>query len=212
MVSKPNPVEIIPVDVLLGAYANGYFPMSESGKETVQWYYSDPAAIIFPFSYSIPRSLKQFIKRCPWTFSADTAFGEVIRRCADREETWISRIIIRSYEALHTAGHAHSIEIREKGKLIGGLYGVSLGAAFFGESMFHTKTNASKVALALLLAVLRENEFSLLDIQMMTSVMEQFGATSVGRKRYLDILKDTLTITRTFSPPETFVIADSVLI
>jgi leucyl/phenylalanyl-tRNA---protein transferase len=212
MVSKPNPVEIIPVDVLLGAYANGYFPMSESGEETVKWYYSDPAAIIFPFSYNIPRSLKQFIKRSAWTFSADTAFTEVIRRCAERKETWISGIIIRSYEALHTAGHAHSIEIRERGKLIGGLYGVSLGAAFFGESMFHTKTNASKVALALLLSILRENGYLLLDIQMMTPVMVQFGAISVGRERYLEILKDTLTITRTFSSPESVSIADSALI
>jgi leucyl/phenylalanyl-tRNA---protein transferase len=201
MVSKPNPIEIIPADVLLGAYANGYFPMSESGKESVQWYYSDPAAVISPDTFRLPRSLKQFIKRCSWTVSSDSAFGEVIRGCAKRRETWISQIIIRSYEELHRIGAAHSIEIWERDDLVGGLYGVSIGAVFFGESMFHTKTNGSKVALTVLLTWLRKWEYRLLDIQMMTPVMEQFGANSVGREQYLKLLKDALSVPRAFTPP-----------
>lgn len=198
MTHKAKSVDTIPVDLLLSAYAGGYFPMSEPGSESVQWYYSDPSAIIPLNSWKIPRSLKLFMKQKDWRITSDRDFSGVIRSCSRRRNTWISDIIIRSYINLHREGYAHSVEVWEGEILIGGLYGVHLGSAFFGESMFHRKTNASKAALAALIHHLSAAEFSLLDIQMMTPVMEQFGAQSIPRGRYLQKLRKALETECTF--------------
>jgi len=198
MTHRAKSIDIIPVDLLLSAYAGGYFPMSEPGSESVQWYYSDPSAIIPLDAWKIPRSLNLFMKKKDWRITSDRDFPGVIRSCSRRRNTWISDIIIRSYINLHHEGYAHSVEVWEGEILIGGLYGVHLGSAFFGESMFHRKTNASKVALAALLHGLTGAGFTLLDIQMMTSVMEQFGAISTPRGRYLQKLKKALESECTF--------------
>ena len=172
--------------------------MSEPGSESVQWYYSDPSAIIPLDEWKIPRSLKLFMKQKDWLVTSDRDFTGVIQSCSRRRNTWISDTIIKSYINLHHEGYAHSVEVWDEDNLIGGLYGVHLGSAFFGESMFHRKTNASKVALAALIYHLSASEFTLLDIQMMTPVMEQFGAVSIPRGRYLQKLKKALETECTF--------------
>ncbi len=192
MTNKPKSMDRIPVDVLLGAYSNGYFPMSKPGRETVDWYYSDPATVIPLDRFVVPRSLKQFIRKCSWLVSTDSAFADVIRACAKRRETWISGTIIRSYTQLHEEGYAHSVEISDERRLIGGLYGVSIGGAFFGESMFHVRPNASKTALAVLLRMLQHSGYRMLDIQMLTPVMEQFSAQQIHRDQYISALKEAL--------------------
>jgi leucyl/phenylalanyl-tRNA---protein transferase len=192
MTHRAKSVDIIPTELVLSAYAGGYFPMSEPGSESVQWYYSDPSAIIPLDSWKIPRSLNLHMKKCGWKITSDREFHAVIRACARRRNTWISDIIVRSYINLNREGHAHSVEVWDGENIIGGLYGVKLGSAFFGESMFHRKTNASKVALAALLHSFDGTGFMLLDIQMMTPVMEQFGAVSIPRERYLQKLKKAL--------------------
>jgi leucyl/phenylalanyl-tRNA---protein transferase len=201
MTHRARSVDIIPAEMLLSAYAGGYFPMSEPDSESVQWYYSDPSAIIPLDDWKIPRSLKQFM-RSPeakgWTISTDRDFTSVIRSCSRRRDTWISDTIIRSYINLHGEGHAHSVEVWEDSELAGGLYGVTLGSAFFGESMFHRRSNASKVALAALLHIVTDAGYSLLDIQMMTPVMEQFGSVSVPRTEYLERLGIAVREQRSF--------------
>ncbi len=192
MTHRAKSVDIIPVELLLSAYAGGYFPMSESGSESVQWYYSDPSAIIPLNSWKIPRSLKLFMKQKDWLVTSDRDFHDVIKSCSRRRNTWISDTIIRSYINLHHEGYAHSVEVWDGDNLIGGLYGVHLGSAFFGESMFHRKTNASKVALTALLHALTDTGYMLLDIQMMTPVMEQFGSVSISRGEYLQKLNKAL--------------------
>jgi len=189
MTRRAKSVDIIPVDLLLSAYAGGYFPMSDPGSESVQWYYSDPSAVIPLDAWKIPRSLELFMKKSSWRVTTDRDFPAVISGCSQRFNTWISNTIIRSYINLHREGYAHSVEVWDDEKLTGGLYGVHLGGAFFGESMFHLKTNASKVALAVLLQSIIAAGFTLLDIQMMTPVMKQFGAVSIARSEYLQTLK-----------------------
>jgi leucyl/phenylalanyl-tRNA---protein transferase len=198
MTHRAKSVDIIPTELVLSAYAGGYFPMSEPGSESVQWYYSDPSAIIPLDSWKIPRSLNLHMKKCGWKITSDREFHAVIRACARRRNTWISDIIVRSYINLNREGHAHSVEVWDDEILIGGLYGISLGSAFFGESMFHRKTNASKVALAALLQGLTGVGFTLLDIQMLTPVMEQFGAVSIARNGYLQKLERALKKKCTF--------------
>ncbi len=204
MTNRAKSVDIIPVDLLFSAYAGGYFPMSDPGSESVQWYYSDPAAVIPLDKWKIPRSLELIMKKSAWKVTSDRDFPAVISFCSQRFNTWISNTIIRSYINLHQEGFAHSVEVWDKEELVGGLYGVHLGSAFFGESMFHHKTNASKVALAALLYNLSGAGFSLLDIQMMTPVMEQFGAVSISRGRYLQKLRKALDNNCSFTPIDNF--------
>jgi leucyl/phenylalanyl-tRNA---protein transferase len=200
MTHKARSSDVIPVDVLLSAYTGGYFPMSEPGSDSVQWYYSDPSAIIPLDSWRIPRSLKLFMKKSEWTVTSDRNFTGVIQSCSRRRTTWISESIKRSYINLHRHGHAHSIEVWDGANIVGGLYGVTLGGTFFGESMFSLKSNASKIALTALLGNLTGGGFTLLDIQMMTPVMEQFGAITIERERYLQLLEPALKKDAAFKP------------
>ncbi|HMC93045.1 MAG TPA: leucyl/phenylalanyl-tRNA--protein transferase, partial [Allosphingosinicella sp.] len=175
--------------VLLRAYAIGVFPMSDARKaEEVFWVEPKRRAIIPLDGLKVSHSLRKTIRSSRFQVTADTAFEQVIRRCAEREETWINSPIEASFVRLHSLGFAHSIECRHDGALVGGLYGVALGRAFFGESMFSAETDASKVALAWLVARLKVGGYTLLDCQFMTDHLRSLGAVEITKKAYLGLL------------------------
>jgi leucyl/phenylalanyl-tRNA--protein transferase len=181
----------IPPELLLEAYASGIFPMGmEDG--TIRWFSPDPRGILPLEEFHAPHGLKRALKNPGWELRTDTAFDEVVEACAAREDTWITPLIRKAYGELFTAGHAHSVEIWKDGHLAGGLYGVALGGAFFGESMFHRVTDASKVALWHLVRILKEGGFTLLDTQWTTEHLEQFGAIEIPRTEYLERLAEAL--------------------
>jgi leucyl/phenylalanyl-tRNA--protein transferase len=163
--------------------------MAEERDGPIGWYSPDPRAIIPLDRFRISRSLRRVLRRGTFSIRVDTAFEDVIRACADREETWISEEIIGAYVQLFDQGFGHSVESWKDGALAGGLYGVAIGGAFFGESMFSLVTDASKVALAALVEMLRKGGFSLLDTQFLTSHLQQFGTIEVGRQEYLALLE-----------------------
>ncbi len=176
-------------ELLLRAYAIGIFPMAESrNAQEIHWIDPDRRGVLPLDNLHIPRRLSRRLRRGDFEVRYDTAFGQVIRACAlpssGRKETWINPTIERLYVGLYEMGFAHSIETWRDGRLCGGLYGVTLGAAFFGESMFHKVTDASKVALVHLAACLRKSGFQLLDTQFETPHLRQFGVVEVGREDY----------------------------
>src|SRR5436190_1591692 len=171
---------MISADLLLHAYRQSAFPMAMEDGE-IAWFSPDPRAIVPLENFHIPHGLQRVLKRASFEIRVNTAFDSVIRNCAARDETWINEEIISSYSNLHRLGYAHSVETWLEGQLAGGLYGVSLGGAFFGESMFHVVTDASKVALHALVERLRRNRFSLLDTQWLTPHLQLFGAIEVSR-------------------------------
>lgn len=185
---------MLTVELLLSAYAQGCFPMAVDETGTIGWFSPNPRAIIpIDDRFHIPHGLRRTLRKNPFEIAVNRDFGAVMRACASTHgETWISEDIIRAYTSLHRAGHAHSVEAWQDGELAGGLYGVSLGAAFFGESMFHFKTDASKVALVALVERLRTRGFSLLDTQWTTPHLMTFGACEIPRARYLRLLRDAL--------------------
>jgi leucyl/phenylalanyl-tRNA--protein transferase len=187
-------------EVLRSAYSQGWFPMAERrhGME-LRWFSPDLRGVLPLATFHIPRTLRKFLRSCPYTVTANAAFREVIRACANiprRHEagTWINEEIITAYTALHEAGDAHSVECWREGVLVGGLYGVSLGGAFFGESMFSCAENASKVALVVLIAILREAGYTLLDTQYVNTHLAPFGAVSIAREDYLAALENALNV------------------
>ncbi len=181
--------EIIPPDILLGAYAQGIFPMAERGK--IVWVSPNLRGIIpLDDEFHIPHGLKKRLRKNPFEIRFDTAFREVMLGCADRESTWIDPVILESYCKLHELGFAHSVECWDADGLQGGLYGVAIGKAFFGESMFTRRTDASKIALVALVTRLRELDFGLLDTQWMTSHLRTFGGFEISREKYLGYLDD----------------------
>jgi leucyl/phenylalanyl-tRNA--protein transferase len=174
---------IIPPETLLGAYAQGIFPMAEAGE--ILWFSPTQRGIIpLDDRFHIPRGLKKALSKKPFEIRFDTAFREVMKGCAERDETWIDPVILESYCRLHDLGHAHSVECWDSDGLQGGLYGVVLGKAFFGESMFSRKTDASKIALVALVELLRNKGFLLLDTQWMTEHLRTFGGIEIGRTQY----------------------------
>ncbi|MGZ8295966.1 MAG: leucyl/phenylalanyl-tRNA--protein transferase [Allosphingosinicella sp.] len=181
-------------DLLLRAYAIGVFPMSDSrDADEVFWVEPRRRAILPLDRFRLSRSLRKTIRSGEYRVTRDTAFAEVVRRCAEREETWINSDIEESYHLLHGRGHAHSIECWHEGELAGGLYGVGLGAAFFGESMFSSRRDASKVALAWLVARLKVGGYRLLDCQFMTDHLRSLGAVEVTQEDYLALLDSALS-------------------
>lgn len=179
-------------DLLLRAYAAGVFPMGMDGGE-IGWFSPDPRGIIpLDGRFHIPHGLQRTLKKAPYEVRMDTAFAEVMRGCAARRETWIDDTIFKSYVRLHYLGHAHSVEAWEDGTLAGGLYGVVLGGAFFGESMFSRSRDASKVCLVALVEHLRNQRFVLLDTQWTTPHLRQFGAVDIPRREYLMMLRRAL--------------------
>ena len=188
---------MIPIDLLVSAYASGWFPMAV-GDAGIRWFSPDPRGIIPLDTFHVPRRLARVVRSGGFTVEIDRDFAAVIQACADadRDEeeagTWIDAEIIESYTALHAAGYAHSVEVWQERRLAGGLYGVSIGGAFFGESMFHHVTDASKVALVALIERLRARGYLLLDTQWTTEHLEQFGAIEIPRRRYLALLAAAL--------------------
>jgi leucyl/phenylalanyl-tRNA--protein transferase len=179
--------------LLLRGYAAGIFPMADSRHaEDIFWVEPRNRAIIPLEAFHVSRSLARTLRQGRFTVTRDQAFGDVLRGCAEREETWINSEIERATLGLHAAGHAHSIECWRDNALVGGVYGVRLGRAFFGESMFSRATDASKVALAWLVARLRVGHFTLLDCQFMTSHLASLGAVNVARDAYVELLSAAL--------------------
>lgn len=184
---------------LLLAYRSGLFPWTD---HPVTWWSPDPRAIIEFDRFHVPRSLEKFLRKQPFQITVDRAFREVMAGCAEsrrgRGGTWITPKFITAYSRLHAAGHAHSLECWQAGTLVGGIYGVAMGGFFAGESMFHRVSNASKVALASLVARLREHGFVLFDIQMLTPITRQFGGVEIPRAEYLDRLGRAVTLNHAF--------------
>ena len=183
--------------ILLQAYAGGIFPMAESADDPELFWVDPTRRGIIPLdAFHVPRRLKRVVRRGRFAVRCDTAFAAVMRGCAaaseTRPSTWINDEIIRLYGALFEAGAAHSVECWRDGALVGGLYGVSLGAAFFGESMFSCASDASKVALVHLVARLRLGGYRLLDTQFVTPHLAQFGAVEITRARYRRLLAEAL--------------------
>jgi leucyl/phenylalanyl-tRNA--protein transferase len=188
-------MSLLTPDLLLRAYSIGVFPMADSrDADEVYWVEPKRRAIIPLESFRLSHSLRKTVRRGLFTVTHDTAFRDVVRRCAARDETWINAEIEESYAALFSAGHAHSVECWQDGELVGGLYGVSLGRAFFGESMFSTRTDASKVALAWLIARLNAGGFTLLDCQFMTDHLRSMGAVEISQKDYVGLLGAALAV------------------
>ncbi len=179
--------------LLLQGYATGIFPMADS-RDADELFWVEPRnrAIIPLDRFRLSRSLRRTIRSGRFDVTRDRDFGAVITACADREETWINAEIERAMLALHRSGYAHSIEVWSGGDLVGGLYGVRLGRAFFGESMFSRATDASKVALAWLVARLKTGNFTLLDCQFMTDHLASLGAVNVTREDYVALLSAAL--------------------
>jgi leucyl/phenylalanyl-tRNA---protein transferase len=181
--------EITPA-LLLRAYASGVFPMAENA-EAPETFWVDPRRRgILPLDgLHVSRSLRRTLARGDFEIRVDTAFADVLDACADRPETWINAEIRRLYRALNRMGHAHSVEVWIEGALVGGLYGVALGAAFFGESMFSRRPDASKIALVALVARLRAGGFRLLDTQFVTDHLARLGAVEISRQAYHERLR-----------------------
>ena len=186
-------------DFLLVAYCSGYFPMASSRAASIEWISPDPRAIIPLESFRVSRSLKRVIRQKLYDVRVDTSFERVMRSCAEREETWISEQIIVAYSELHRRGFGHSIECWHNQELVGGLYGVAIRGAFFGESMFSRKTDASKVALAYLVERMKQCGYELLDTQFMTEHLRAFGTIEVPRQLYLQMLSRALELECTFA-------------
>jgi leucyl/phenylalanyl-tRNA--protein transferase len=186
--SRGNFLPVIEPELLLGAYARGIFPMAMPEGE-IGWFSPDPRGVLPLEGFHVPHGLARRLRKNPFEIRINTAFAEVMRGCAQREETWIDAEITASYQRLHELGFAHSVETWREERLVGGLYGVSLGGVFFGESMFHRETDASKVALHALILRMKERGFALLDIQWITPHLATFGAAEIPRRDYLRQLR-----------------------
>lgn len=174
--------------------------MADPGNGAISWYSPDPRAIIPLDRFRVPRSVRRMIRSGEFEIRVDSAFPEVISACAEREETWISGEIIRVYTDLFHRGMAHSVEAWTDQRLAGGLYGVAIGGAFFGESMFSRVSGASKGALVALVGILRARRFLLLDTQFITPHLKQFGVEEVPRVEYLDRLAEAVSFPVSFHP------------
>jgi leucyl/phenylalanyl-tRNA--protein transferase len=188
---------IIPPEILVKAYRKGLFPMCHEDGE-LYWHDPDPRAVFTLDTLEPDRRTARIIRSGRFTITRDKAFAEVIAACADREGTWIDERIKASYVALHRAGHAHSMEAWQDKELVGGIYGVAVGGAFFGESMFTRASNAGKVAFHALVAHLRERGFVLFDSQYINDFTAQLGAVEHPRERFKQDLKAALRLPVTF--------------
>jgi len=197
MANRENSTIEITPEVLLKAYACGIFPMAESADDpALYWIEPDMRGIIPLEGFHLPARLKRTVRTTALTVWVDRDFDAVIDGCAeakhDRARTWINSRIRKIYRSLFERGHCHSVEVYDGGELVGGLYGVSLGRAFFGESMFHRARDASKIALVHLVARLRAGGYRLLDTQYVTEHLKSFGAVEVQKRRYHRLLEDAL--------------------
>jgi leucyl/phenylalanyl-tRNA---protein transferase len=196
-INTPTMIRDLQPDVLIRAYCNGAFPMAERGH--ILWFSPEMRGLIpLDERFHLPRRLRSALRHRPFEIRIDADFEGTMRGCAERESTWIDEQIIEAYTALFSHGVAHSIECWDDDGLQGGLYGVALGGAFFGESMFSRKTNASKSALAATVSILRRSGFTLFDTQWITDHLRQFGAFEVPRVDYLTLLHDALRVDAKF--------------
>jgi len=196
MSNRQTPQELTP-ELLLRAYATGIFPMSESQTDpNVYWVEPEMRGILPLDQFHVPKSLKKVVRKNKFKIHCDRAFEQVLDFCAEpaagRDVTWINQSIRDNVIKLHEMGFAHSVECWREDKLVGGLYGISLGAAFFGESMFSKESDASKVALVHLIARMRLGGFKLLDTQFTTDHLSRFGVIEIPSAQYLDLLDDAL--------------------
>ena len=188
-------------DILLRAYAMGIFPMSDGRTDTdLHWIDPRRRGILPLDGFHLSRSLARRMRRGDYRATVDTAFAEVVAGCADRADTWISHRIAQLYQTLHDAGHAHSVEVWQGDRLVGGVYGVVLGAAFFGESMFSRATDASKVALAYTVDRLKAGGFQLFDTQFLTPHLASLGGIEIQRADYHRRLAKAVDAVATFTP------------
>ena len=193
-------------DLVLKAYAYGVFPMAKSrGDSDVFWVQPKLRGVLPLDQFHLPRSLRKRLRQGTFTVTIDRDFDGVMAGCAEvsdtRADTWINDRIIQLFNALHQAGAAHSIEVWKDGALAGGVYGLAMGAAFFGESMFSRETDASKVALTHLVGILKQGGFTLLDTQFITEHLKQFGTIEISQQDYLTQLSDALTHKGRFEGP-----------
>lgn len=190
----PRDVPEITAEVLLMAYASGVFPMAEAqDDEDIFWVDPQERGILPLTGFHLSRSLAKVIRQRRFLVTVDEAFDAVVAGCADREETWINAPIARLYGQLHRLGFGHSVEVWEGEELVGGLYGVAMGGAFFGESMFSRRRDASKVALAWSVAMLRQGGFQLFDTQFLTDHLASLGGAEIARDTYRARLKSALS-------------------
>lgn len=185
------------IPVLLEAYSKGIFPWYAEGSP-ILWWSPDPRMVLFPDQFKVSKSLGQTLRKNDFELRMDSRFPDVIRQCSKvhrpgQDGTWITQDMTRAYIQLHEEGYAHSVEVFAEGELVGGLYGVSLGGAFFGESMFHLRRDVSKVALHHLVDFARKNSFSLIDAQQSTPHLESLGAKEIPRSQFLGLLQKALS-------------------
>ena len=173
---------------MIRLYATGAFPMADDKSGKINWYMPDIRTIIPIENFNYPRSLRKFLEKADYETRYDTSFLKVVHGCADRNSTWISGKLIEAYLRLKKFGYVHTVETWENGELIGGLYGITFRGAFFGESMFSKKPQASKSALINLLDHLKEKDFVLLDVQYMTPHLKMFGTVEINMDEYNDLL------------------------
>ena len=178
---------------VIQGYMQGIFPMAEPDEDNaIYWYEPTHRGIILPDEFKISKNLRREYSKNKFELAINKNFEATIRACALRNETWISEEIVEVYCGLKEMGYAYSFEVWQNKELVGGLYGVSIGKAFFGESMFHTVTNASKIALVYLVDWIKQNNIILLDCQFMTEHLKQFGAKEITQKAYLKLLDKAL--------------------
>ena len=188
MTDKPNEVE------LLYAYSHGYFPMAHPEDENMIYWHRPKMRGIIPLErFHISKNVGRLYRNGPYKCSMNVAFEDVIRGCSNRESTWISEEIIVSYLELYKMGNARSVEVWKEGKLVGGLYGVQMKRAFFGESMFSSEKNTSKLALVHLIKYMKDNGLSLLDTQYLNDHLRQFGAVEIPDEKYIELLEKALS-------------------
>jgi leucyl/phenylalanyl-tRNA--protein transferase len=185
-------------EILINTYINGMFPMADPEDGELYWHTPDPRAIIPLERVKMPRSLKQAIRKENFTFRIDSAFEDVIVNCSQRADTWINEEIIFAYTSLYNLGYAHSVETYKNEDLVGGLYGVSIGGAFFGESMFSSVSNASKAAFYHLVDHLKNKKFILLDSQYLNDHTASLGAIEIRKIQYLNMLNIAVNLPVSF--------------
>lgn len=189
---------MIAPDVLLQGYRLGVFPMAMDDG-AIEWFSPDPRGVIPLDDFHVPHALVRVLRRGLFEVRINTAFEHVMRCCGERDETWINDEIVASYTHLHALGCAHSVETWQDNRIVGGLYGVAIGGAFFGESMYHEVTDASKVALCALVDRLRAQRFTLLDTQWLTPHLRRFGGVAISRREYMYLLTRAVALRRSFT-------------
>lgn len=185
--------------LLLEAYSQGYFPMPDPDTDEICWYRPDPRAVLPIHGFHVSRSFSRFLKKTDFTVTLNQNFKAVIEGCSARQNTWINTEFKNAYSELHHWGHAHSVEVWKDSQLVGGLYGVQLGGAFFAESMFSKESQASKLALYKLTAILSQNGFTLLEVQFLTPHLKSLGAQEISNSRYQTLLQQAILLSPTLS-------------